>query len=130
MPERSRDWLTQAIRDLKKAYLDLEHGFYEWACFTAQQAAEKAVKALYYATNRDVRGHSIARMLSNAREFFDVPEELIHRGRILDRYYIEARYPNGFPEGYPAEYFDRDIAKEAVDAAEEIIRFVENTIGR
>ena len=47
MPERSRDWLAQAERDLQKAELDLEHGFREWACFTAQQLADKALKALY-----------------------------------------------------------------------------------
>jgi len=69
-------------------------------------------------------------MLSNAKGLLDIPEELVHRGRILDRYYTEARYPNGFPEGYPAEYFDKDIAEEAVDAARDIIRFVENIIGK
>jgi HEPN domain-containing protein len=43
---RYLDWLDQAQRDLKKAYLDLQHTYWEWACFTAQQAAEKAVKSL------------------------------------------------------------------------------------
>jgi HEPN domain-containing protein len=41
---RSLDWLSQAERDLERCLLGLEHGFYEWACFTAQQAAEKAVR--------------------------------------------------------------------------------------
>jgi HEPN domain-containing protein len=51
------DWLEQAERDLSKARLDLEHSYFEWACFTSQQAdewacftspqaAEKAAKAL------------------------------------------------------------------------------------
>jgi len=44
--ERSRDWLAQARRDLEKSLLDLQHGFHEWACFTAHQAAEKALKAV------------------------------------------------------------------------------------
>lgn len=54
---RSMDWLEQAERDLSKARLDLEHSYFEWACFTSQQAdewacftspqaAEKAAKAL------------------------------------------------------------------------------------
>lgn len=54
-----------------------------------------------------VRGHSIVRLLRGLPEHLGVDEDLIHRGRVLDRYYIEARYPNGFPEGYPAEFFDR-----------------------
>ncbi len=42
---------------------DLERGYYEWACFSAQQAAEKAVKALYQELGIDVWGHSIWRLL-------------------------------------------------------------------
>ncbi len=37
------DWLEQAQRDLKKAEINQEHEYWEWACFTAQQSAEKAV---------------------------------------------------------------------------------------
>jgi len=40
MSERSLDWLRQAEKDLEKAKLDIDWCFYEWACFTAQQAAE------------------------------------------------------------------------------------------
>jgi HEPN domain-containing protein len=44
--KRILTWLDQAHCDLKKAELDLQHAYCEWACFTAQQAAEKAVKSL------------------------------------------------------------------------------------
>lgn len=47
MPERSSDWLRQAEVDIEKAKLDLDWGYFEWACFTAQQAAEKAIKSLF-----------------------------------------------------------------------------------
>ncbi|NTW21878.1 MAG: HEPN domain-containing protein, partial [Nostocales cyanobacterium W4_Combined_metabat2_030] len=40
-------WLRQAKRDLDHARLALSGGNYEWACFAAQQSAEKAVKALF-----------------------------------------------------------------------------------
>lgn len=43
---RWKDWYEQGKRDLEKARLDLDHGFYEWACFTAQQSAEKVIKAM------------------------------------------------------------------------------------
>ncbi|MDQ7850022.1 MAG: HEPN domain-containing protein [Armatimonadota bacterium] len=45
MAERSRDWVEQARRDLESARLQAEGGFFEWACFVSQQAAEKAVRA-------------------------------------------------------------------------------------
>ena len=47
MPERSKDWIKQAWRDLDSARAQMEDGFFEWSCFIAQQAAEKAIKAIY-----------------------------------------------------------------------------------
>jgi len=47
MVMRVRDWMRQAEKDLGHARRSLDGGDYEWACFSAQQAAEKAVKALY-----------------------------------------------------------------------------------
>ena len=45
MVERSKDWLNQAERDIKQAEASLREEFYEWACFAAQQASGKSVKA-------------------------------------------------------------------------------------
>ncbi len=126
---RSRDWLKQAQRDLQKARLDIEHSYYEWACFTSQQASEKAVKALYLSLNMSVRGHSVLKTLEALKEKVSIPKEILHRARILDRYYIESRYPNGFPEGSPMDYFDKKIAQEAYDATSTILRFCADTIG-
>lgn len=39
-------WIDQAERDLKVARHLATHGYHEWACFVAQQSAEKAVKAV------------------------------------------------------------------------------------
>jgi len=47
MPRRTEDWLRQAEKDLRHAENSLQSGDYEWACFAAQQSAEKALKALY-----------------------------------------------------------------------------------
>ena len=126
---RSKDWLNQAQRDMAKAKLDMEYSFHEWACFTSQQAAEKAVKALYMSMNLSARGHSIVKMLENLTDKLPVPEDILHAGRLLDRYYIESRYPNGFPAGCPMDYFDEKIAGEAYSAACEIVRFCEDHIG-
>ena len=45
--ERSAAWLAQAQGDLAHARHDVAAGFYDWACFSAQQAAEKATKAVF-----------------------------------------------------------------------------------
>ena len=46
----------------------------------------------------------------------------------LDRHYIQPRYPNGFSSGYPAEYYNKKIAKECIDYAKSIIGFVKEKI--
>lgn len=47
MIERSRDWMKQAERDLENAKYEMKGSFYEWVCFLSQQAAEKAIKAVF-----------------------------------------------------------------------------------
>ncbi|MDI6873987.1 HEPN domain-containing protein [Candidatus Solincola sp.] len=120
---REKDWLEQAERDLSKARVDLEHSYFEWACFTAQQAAEKAVKALGMHKGLSIWGHAVSVILRALREKMEIPEELVSLAQVLDAYYIPSRYPNGFDTGKPADYYNLKMASEAIDAADKIIRF-------
>lgn len=130
MPKRVDDWIRQAERDLKHAKNALEDGDYEWSCFASQQAAEKGLKAVYEERNKDVRGHSILGLLKGLSTSYGVPEKFYSYGRILSRYYIEARYPNGFPEGAPSDYFDEEMAREAIHASEAILGWCRDIIHR
>ncbi len=51
MPERSKNWIKQAERDLETAEELIKDGSFEWSCFVAQQAAGKAVKAVFQKLN-------------------------------------------------------------------------------
>ncbi len=55
------DWWEQGMRDLKHARNALLDEDYEWAAFAAQQAAEKALKALILSLGGEPWGHSITR---------------------------------------------------------------------
>jgi len=44
--KESARWLKQAIADLKAARNSQKANNFEWACFQAQQAGEKALKLL------------------------------------------------------------------------------------
>ncbi len=44
---RPRDWLAQALRDLRHAESSISLGDYERACFATHQAAEKTLEAVY-----------------------------------------------------------------------------------
>jgi len=101
----------------------LEFGSYEWACFAAQQAAEKAVKALYESRNMEVWGHSVSRMLENLEDELKPDSSLIEKAKELDRNYILTRYPNFHVEGAPMDYYTKNDAIRAIQYAREIIEF-------
>ena len=106
----------------------LTNANYEWAAFQAQQAAEKALKAVLLFFNREERHHSVVQLLNEAQKFAEVPQRLAEAARELDRHYIQTRYPNGFAEGYPAQYYDAKLATECVSHARNLVEFVNRTI--
>ncbi len=124
MPNRAKDWFEQGVRDLQQAEDSRRAGRHEWACFAAQQAAEKAVKALHLSLGQEAHGHVIARLLRELPATVLVPDDLVEEGRVLDGFYIPSRYPNSHPEGAPFEHFGTLHSEEAIRYAREIIEFV------
>ena len=123
MPNRARDWLNQATRDLEQAEDSRRAARHEWACFAAQQAAEKAVKALHLHVGQEAWGHVVARLLQELPDTIRVPGELVEKGRVLDSFYIPPRYPNSHPEGAPFEHYGPLQSEEAIRYAHEILEF-------
>lgn len=124
MPNRSEDWLRQAERDLSQAGDSAESGRHEWACFAAQQAAEKALKSLHLYLGQEAWGHVVARLLQELPEEIEIPENMTDKAHVLDTYYIATRYANGHPEGAPFEHYGKLQSREAARYAGEIIEFV------
>ncbi|MEM0276695.1 HEPN domain-containing protein [Pyrobaculum sp.] len=118
-------WYRQAVRNLEAARSDLASGFYEWACFKAQQAAELAVKALLRARGVPRGGHSVLKLLeiAEAELGLQVPQELKEAAAELDNMYIPPRYPDAFAEGSPYEFFTKAMAERAMANAERILRW-------
>lgn len=127
---RSEDWLAQARRDLEQAEDSRQADRHEWACFAAQQAAEKAVKALHLASGQEAWGHVVARLLRELPESSKAEDELVDKGRVLDSFYIPARYPNSHSEGAPFHHYGRLQSSEAIGYAREIIDFVTDQMAR
>lgn len=123
MPERSKDWIKQAQRDLDSARSQMKDGFFEWACFIAQQAAEKAAKAVYQKMGAEVWGHSVSDLLKGLQEKLDISNELMDKARGVDRFYIPARYPNSWASGIPGDYINEKDAEDAISDSEKIIQF-------
>lgn len=128
--EQAIRWLKQAEQDLSTAKNTLEAGNYEWACFQAQQSAEKALKAVLYAKGfRKILTHSVFELVKKINDLEGGFEQLKKAAKVLDSVYISARYPNGIAGGLtPAEYYEREDAEECVNYAESILKEVRKLI--
>jgi HEPN domain-containing protein len=124
MVNRSKDWFNQALRDLAQAEDSRQAGRHEWACFAAQQAAEKAVKALHLHLGQEAWGHVVAQLLRELPKSVKIPQGLIEKGRVLDNFYIPTRYANSHPAGAPFEHYGPLQSGEAIQYAREILEFI------
>lgn len=130
MPERARDWLAQAQRDLDHARHAASGGFHEWACFSAHQSAEKALKGVYQRLGQEAWGHSVKYLLEALVGQVPLADTLLDCARRLDRFYIPTRYPNSFDRGKPADYYSAPDSEEALVCAEAILRFCADLLAR
>ena len=118
MPKRFKDWLAQAEDDLEHARKSLKMQDYNWSCFASQQAAEKALKALYDFLGGEGWGHTVVKLLKELpQDKVSVKRGLLEKAVYLDKLYILTRYPNGFDSGVPKDYFTQKEAKEAIGHA-------------
>jgi len=125
-------WFSDAEWDLETAVLLHRNGRYNAACFYAQQAAEKAVKALLFSINQAPWGHSVRVLIERYIQLTSDNEAvgLIGPARELDRHYIPSRYPNAHPAGTSHEAYDEKASKEAISNAERILSFVKMRLGK
>jgi HEPN domain-containing protein len=118
-------WFSQAKFDLEAAKASLKAESYEWACFQAQQAGEKALKSyLYLHGKRLIITHSIHRLIQEAIKL-EAQFQTIKNTKELDLYYIPTRYPNGLPDETPHEFYQKEDAELCVDYAEKILSLIE-----
>lgn len=123
MPLRAHDWFRQAEADLRHARHAREDGDFEWACFASQQAAEKAVKAVYEAYHLEGWGHTISTLLGNLPDTLKATDDLMAMAKALDKHYIPTRYPNGFESGAPTDFYTDREADQAITHAGAILEF-------
>ncbi len=111
IPGSPADWLAYARRDLAMARMALpEGGAYESLCFHAQQAAEKAIKAVYRSRGHGFRyTHDIDDLLDGLDpRGIDVPEA-IWEAADLTRFAWEMRYPS-FSEPVSRQEYEGAVA--------------------
>src|SRR5574341_1742851 len=126
--ERSADWIEQARGDLEHARHDLAGAYFEWACFSAQQAAEKSVKAVFQKLGSEAWGHSVADLLRELEHSQPVAQSLKDSALELDKAYIPARDPDAHPTGSPRTRYARTEAERMLAHADRIVKFCEDLL--
>jgi HEPN domain-containing protein len=111
------------MRDFTHAEHALADHDCEWAAFAAQQSAEKALKALIMSIGGEPWGHSVTSLAEALPQNLQIAVETMEAANRLDKHYIPARYPNGFPDGYPGKLYTRGEAEGAIQDARKIIEF-------
>lgn len=104
-------------------------GDYNWACFKAQQATEKALKAFLYGLGKPKKGHLLIQLLDEIGkmefEIKNIKEDCIR----LDKYYIPTRYPNAWPSSFPEELYTKGEAEEAIERTKRVIKWIKRFMG-
>jgi HEPN domain-containing protein len=128
MAARARDWFRQAEADLRHARNARDSEDYAWSAFAAQQAGEKAIKALFQHLHLDAWGHVLTALLAQLPDEVRPDAALIDCAKELDKHYILTRYPNGFERGAPVDFYTRKEAEAAIKNAEVILEFCRHKI--
>ena len=111
-PEDPREWLRRARSNLARSSQGqvTPDVLFEDVCFDAQQAVEKALKALLVSKSVQVpRTHAISELLTMLVDLgFDIPAE-VHEASALTDYAVAARYP-GPSEPVLVEDYEKAVA--------------------
>lgn len=120
-----RTWLRRARSSLAKAQAGRTRAdiLYSDLCFDAQQAAEKAAKAVLISrSTRFPKTHSIERLLSLVSSAGVVVPAEIRMAARLSAYAEQGRYPGAWEEASEADH------RAAVELAERVVRWAEGLI--
>lgn len=115
-----QEWFKKAQEDeLSISAILKEDGAPSTVCFLSQQMAEKYLKGLLVFHNKVfLKVHDLLELEMLLLEFEPEIKQYDDELDVLNRYYIETRYPGDYPE------FSLQEAREAFEAVKRIKNFV------
>lgn len=126
MHDETLHWLQQAEEDLETARLNMGLSrFYVVAQF-AQQAAEKALKAVLIERHGRLprRTHDLRELAEKA----GAPDEWLAGLGKLSRVYLISRYPDLTPGTIPARQIDEETGLSYMQLAEQVLEWVQEQL--
>ena len=122
-PGSPGDWLRHAYSDLALASIvPVPQILLEQLCFHAQQAAEKALKAILVAYEVALpRTHNLRTLFDRLPADVPVPSDILEAAGLSD-YAVSSRYPG------TSEPVENDEYREAISLAEAVVYWAERVI--
>ncbi|HUO57282.1 MAG TPA: HEPN domain-containing protein [bacterium] len=124
-PDNPHFWMDYAVNDLRMAREGAEKGYrLEALCYHAQQAAEKALKAVFIFHRRPFpKTHDLEKWMALLPPSFSIPPRL-RQAKDLSDYSEIGRYPHGFEAVTSKEY------QRAVELAQAVVDWVDKILSK
>jgi len=128
---RSNVWMEQAIYDLQAAKLSIDNNFFEWAAYQAEQAAEKALKAVVvHAGLRPPRMHKLGMLFGICNQANEKFRNTKFNFKHLESFTFISRYPFLLPgrNKAPHDLINLNDAQKAFDEAQDLVDKIKTLI--
>ena len=113
------EWFKKAEEDALSMKAVLKEGHPSTGCFLAQQMAEKYLKGLMVFLNRNFpKVHDLLDLETLLLDVCPDIKEIHSDLDLLNRYYIETRYPGDYPE------FSKEECRKSHQAAYRVKEFI------
>ena len=125
------DWLEEAKADFRHAMQAHVAGSDNWACFAAEHAAEKAIKAFLIGVlrKRPIHTYDLTVLHRQTRRRLKIPAATMNGLAELSAYYAGARYPNS-GLNRPSVSITAIQARRAMRTARGVLAVVKREIAR
>jgi len=123
-PDDPQEWLNRARSNLARARASIPEAYLEDHCYDAQQAAEKAIKAVFVHRRLVFPFvHDLGRLLTLLEEAGERIPKAVRQAERLTRFAVETRYPGLSDRVGKREYL------RAVRLAQGVLRWAEDRLG-
>lgn len=123
--DKTKGWYTLAEEDLLWAKASFEDKILRGACFAAQQAAEKALKAFLVSKNiATPKIHDLVALNQECVKQDSEFNQLEEACNLISPYYLSTRYP----DVAQFEEFSEEQTKDMIAQAEKVLNFVRTKI--
>ena len=119
-------FIKEAEREIEYIEWDIKGSKWDPACFWSQQAAEKALKALWaYYGRKPIKIHRLETLIKGVADKSPVIEKYLKTAMFLDQFYLETRYPDFIDERIK---ISESLGERALLSARKIIAAVKKEL--